>query len=40
MEWSSLMLPIQFPGLYRLRIEGLQGKRSDLLAEYLLQVER
>jgi hypothetical protein len=28
------------PGLYRLRIEGVQGKRSELLAEYRLAVER
>lgn len=28
------------PGLYRLRIEGLQGKSADLLAEYVLAVER
>jgi len=28
------------PGLYRLRIEGIQGKRSELLAEYRLGVER
>jgi TolA-binding protein len=28
------------PGLYRLRIEGLHPDRSELLAEYLLEVER
>jgi hypothetical protein len=26
------------PGLYRLRIEGLQADRGEMLAEYLLQV--
>lgn len=28
------------PGLYRLRIEGLHPDRSELLAEYLFQIER
>lgn len=28
------------PGLYRLRIEGVQPERTDLLGEYILKVER
>lgn len=28
------------PGGYRLRIEGVEGKRSELLAEYVLEVTR
>jgi hypothetical protein len=37
---TSVLVSGLGPGLYRLRIEGVRGKRSELLAEYRLAVER
>jgi hypothetical protein len=37
---TSLSFAGLAPGRYRLRIEGLHPDRSELLAEYLLEVER
>ena len=37
---TSVSLTGLAPGLYRLRIEGLHPERSELVAEYVLKVER